>query len=425
MGTPGRRVKMTQEEKERWVVDALSGGRIFISRGDLGAFLESEGRLALRYEFEEHVFLSKPFDKEAEQRMRRALRSVPLFSEGGREGEVTLLFEAFPDQSVEVLHVAMTKPEPEKFTSYYLPPGTSFDLAIKEASVRLKLDKEPWLITPLDFPQVSSQDVVMPGCGLVSSGNGEAGLNGLFPLLKTLLLKSDEMAETRHRAACKGISPVYTLENIKTKPPFKPAPLSWHHLVAHMNDIGLQPSYARGRDVAPTAAIDFALGEANIYPREIRCLADLIYYSLYSFAVKRGQSQLRRCPLCGRLFFADQASEAYCLGYCPEMQEKTCRDAKVQLRTEDGRLKKENAETLEAIRRTIDYQAMEGRCGFDKWPQLQAEYDKFRLGIAEDIHHNAKCREWLKDKKESTDVWVRKMKKKVKNDSSSTVCPIQ
>lgn len=51
-------------------------------------------------------------------------------------------------------------------------------------------------------------------------------------------------------------------------------------------------------------------------PREVRCLTDVLYLTTTTFGVRtfsrRQKSSVRRCPICGRYFFAQDAGEVYC-----------------------------------------------------------------------------------------------------------------
>lgn len=262
-----------------------------------------------------------------EKAIRRIVDELPLLAPDS--GAFPLWFSAFPEESIEVLFTA--------------------EHSISDAGVCLK-------------------------------ARGYCFRAGMALSCAVNSMKERELqAKTAERKVAGAIDNLiraltrYPDDAFRYKGTFEPGPLSAAEVAVVLADIGLLPN---GCSLTRSSLIKLVGGPHHlasnkealcspVFPRRISCASDLIYFSLLFFSSRRtrtgGMNAVRRCPICGRLFFANPLQERYCPFPCPRIKRKpgkpvkSCSDAQVDVRALENKRVRNADKRLERMMESSEF----------------------------------------------------------------------
>lgn len=305
----GNRKQLTDREKETLVCYKYYSGDVF------SFDKPSEDELKDR---RGSIFLRKPCGKGLESSITSVLEKLPICIQGNPAPNLPVISIDFQHElSCEMLTViGLNGPEDAKAFTCCFPAGQTFNLALDAAGAKLGV-KQPLL--DLDEPAIRK---MIAQCRKGDEADVDAVV-GVIRLVRAFALPGSLMTQA-------------LMDDWLDALPFKPSSSLdgdryLRLLGRHLQSEAKRKADERLRHVQELADSDPYFMEIAIEknPKQIRCLMDVLYYSIRAFAMKDGKPNMRRCSSCGRVFFGSHRREVYCsfTSALPKYPKWTCQRA--------------------------------------------------------------------------------------------------
>lgn len=310
------------------------------------------------------VFLRKPCGKGIEGYLMRVLDRLPISDHENSKSSAPIITMDFQQElSCETITIAgFDRSNEGQAPTFCFPAGQLFNLALDAAGAKLGV-KQP--LPTLDEPGIRE---MIAECRKGDERGADA-VAGIVRLVWAFTLPGGRMTQA-------------LMDDWLDALPFKPASSMdgdrYLRLYGrHLQDEAKRKAVMRPRRTPGLYEPDSDFMETSIEknPKQIRCLMDVLYFSIRAFAFKNGKPNMHRCPTCGRVFFKSHGA-MYCsfTSTLPRYPKWTCRRATettisnysseiedIKKRIEGGLRRNRRGEEIAALRK--EYKAFDDSLG--------------------------------------------------------------
>lgn len=313
--------------------------------------------------------LAVPCSDKEEAYLVSNLMKLPIYIEDATGSSESFLFDAYTAKlNAEMLNHSFIGEDSNRsaLNGYIFPAGMSLNLALDAIRQNIDSDKKLWELEEADLTSLE---------------------NALAKLPQHNADNDDDIKKAALVLIALGGLLRYLLEN--------DAGVSWEKVIIYLDEVSYRPSYDSSSHRVGKAASTLNKDTYH-HGAHIRCLTDIIYYSLLYFSIRNKRSYLRRCKMCERLFFQDNGNDKYCHFRNPgELQRKpdvSCQVAIDYIHADDGKNKGKAGEVKKAIERKL---SLKNKLTLEEKWAFQNEYDDYVKETEGDWWKYKNRLEWL------------------------------